>query len=297
MTAQIPTPPRLATHRRRIQIAAVIPLVGLLAACGGGATATSSAPATQASSSVPGSGVQGGAGTFPGASGLIAAASPGTLQVQSTTAQNTVVYTAATKFTRVAAGHVATGDCVTVTGTPVAGSSQALTATSARIEAKINGACPTAGASGGFPGGGSAPTGAPNGAPTGAPPGSSGARRAFASATGTVSSVTGSTILLKGVLRDGQSAAGSTTPASPAAIAVTLGAAATVTQTLVATSAAAVVGQCARANGSANSVGTISAKSITISAPGADGCNSRFGGRGNSNSNGANGTGNPGSNV
>ena len=230
---------------------------------------------------------------MPGASGLIAAASPGTLQVQSATAQNTVVYTAATKFTRVVAGHVAAADCLTVTGTPVAGSTKALTATSARIEAKVKGACPTSGAGGGFAGGGGSFAQRPSGAPTGAPSGNSQARRAFASATGTVSSVAGSTILVKGVLRSGFGAAGSATPAGPTTITVTLGASAAVTQTVAATSAAAVVGQCARAIGPANDVGTFNARSITISAPGPSGCNAGFGGR--FNGTGAPGTGSAGS--
>jgi hypothetical protein len=245
----------------------------VLAACGGSSSGTpaASAPATQAPSQGSNSG---GGPAIPGASGLIAAASPGTLQVQSTTAQNTVAYTAATKFTAVTAGHVAAGDCVSVTGTPAAGSAKALSATSARILAKVNGACPTTGAGGGVGGGGFARR------PSGAPTGGSGARRAFASATGTVNSVSGSTILLHGVLRNGSSAAGSAAPASPSTITITLTGSATVTQTVPATSAAAVVGQCARAIGPANSTGTITARSITISKPGPNGCNTGFGGRG-----------------
>jgi hypothetical protein len=297
MTANVPAPSLPdAPHRRRIQAGAalaVIPLVTLLAACGsnsGSPAAQASNPApTQAQSQAPNSGGQGGTGAFPGASGLIAAASPGTLQVQSATAQNTVVYTAATTFTAVTAGHVAAGDCVIVTGTPAAGSTKALTATSARITAKVNGTCPTTGAGGGLGGGGSARR------PTGAPTGGSAARRAFASATGTVSSVSGSTILVTGVLRNGPGATGSTTPASPSTITVTLSSTAAVTQTVPATSAAAVVGQCARAIGPADSTGTITAKSITISKPGPTGCNAGFGGRGTGA--GANSTGSTGSNA
>ena len=280
MTANVPTRPRL-THRRRVQVGALaaIPLVAVLAACG----SSSAAPAaTQGSVQGSNSGGSAAAPAIPGASGLIAAASPGTLQVQSTTAQNTVAYTSATTFTAVSAGHIAAGDCVMVTGTPAAGSSKAMTATSARIMAKVNGACPTTGAGGGFGGAGSARR------PTGAPAGGSGARRAFASANGTVNSVSGSTIRLNGVLRNGPSAAGSGAPASPSTITITLGSSATVTQTVPATSAAAVVGQCARAIGPANSTGTITAKSITISKPGPNGCNTGFGGRGT----GANSTGN-----
>jgi Domain of unknown function (DUF5666) len=276
MTANVPTRPRL-THRRRVQVGAAlaaIPLVAVLAACGSSAAPAAAPAATRGPVQGSNSGGSGGAPTIPGASGLIAAASPGTLQVQSTTAQNTVAYTAATKFTAVTAGHVAAGDCVSVTGTPAAGSAKALTATSVRIMAKVNGACPTTGAGGGFGGGGFARR------PSGAPTGGSGTRRAFASATGTVNSVSGSTILLNGVLRNGPSATGSAAPASPSTITITLPASATVTQTVPATSAAAAVGQCARAIGPANSTGTITARSITISKPGPNGCNTGFGGRG-----------------
>jgi hypothetical protein len=300
MPADAPIPSRpLATRRRQAGVTAaiaVIPLLGLLAACGGATSTTSTsgntAPATPAPTGGSDSGTQGRARANPGVSGLIAAVSHGTLQVQSATAQNTVLYTAATRFTRVASGHVAAGDCVTVTGTPAAGSAQGLTATSARIEAKVDGACPTAGAGGGFPGGGFPGGGSPGGGfargggPTGArsgtpPTGPAGAGREFASATGTVSSVTRSTILLKGILRQGRGAAGSTATPAPATVVVTLGPSATVTRTVAATSAAAVVGQCARATGPATSTGTIKARSITVSPPGATGCRQGFGGNGN----------------
>src|SRR6185436_20165264 len=113
------------------------------------------------------------------------------------------------------------------------------------------------------------------------PTGASGARGEFASATGTVSSVTASTILLKGILRHGRSAAGSITTPAAATVVFTLGPSATVTRTVAATSAAAVVGQCARATGSATSTGTVKARSVTVSAPGANGCRMGFGGNGN----------------
>jgi hypothetical protein len=54
-----------------------------------------------------------------------------------------------------------------------------------------------------------------------------------------------------------------------------------------------VVGQCARAIGPADSTGTITARTITISTPGPNGCRIGFGGRGT----GANGTGGTGSNA
>ena len=288
MIANIPSPsqPR-PTHRRQMQVAAavaLIPLLTLLAACG---NSSSAAPAAQAAnpatSPAPGSGAPVRTGTFPGASGLIADASPGTLQVQSTTSQTTVVYTAVTKFTKITPGQVVAGDCVTVSGTPATSPAQGLTATSVRIVAKVNGTCPTAGTGPGGAGG----RGAFPQRPSGTPSNGVGQRRAFASATGTVSSVAGSTILLQGVLRNGQNAPGNATPPAPTAITVTLGASSTVTQTVPATSAAAVVGQCASAIGTANSTGSITARSITVSSPGPNGCRSGFGGR----FNGAGGTG------
>jgi hypothetical protein len=58
-----------------------------------------------------------------------------------------------------------------------------------------------------------------------------------------------------------------------------------------------VVGQCATAIGSANNVGAITAKSITISKPGPNGCNAGFGGRGGGAGTGANSNGGTGSNA
>ena len=190
-------------------VAGALPLAVLLAACGTSGAATPTANAG-AASSTPGPTRAGGTGTgprtFPGTTGLIAAASPGTLQVQSTTAQTTVTYTPKTRFTQTVTGKLAAGECVLVTGTPVAGSTTALTATSVRIQAKVNGTCPTAtgrgfggGPGGGFGGGAGGNAGArPNGAPTGIP------RVAFANANGTVTSVSGSTVTLQGTLRQGR---------------------------------------------------------------------------------------------
>jgi hypothetical protein len=104
--------------------------------------------------------------------------------------------------------------------------------------------------------------------------------------------VAGSTVLVKGTLRNGPGVASAATPATPITITVTLPASATVTQTVPATSAAAVVGQCARVIGPANSVGAITAKSITISKPGANACRTGFGGRFNGSGSDGTGTGN-----
>jgi phosphoribosylformylglycinamidine (FGAM) synthase-like enzyme len=101
-------------------------------------------------------------------------------------------------------------------------------------------------------------------------------------ATGTVTSVSGSTVLLQGVLRTGRPGAGMTpTPtATNTLITVTLGSSTTVTSIQPATSAAAVVGKCAAAIGKADSTGTVAATSIAISSPGPNGCQAGFGGPG-----------------
>jgi hypothetical protein len=268
---------------------ALVPLVALLAACGAGAGASASTPSGGASSapSSPTGGRGGLGGAFPGASGLIAAASPGTLQVQGAAAQTTVTYTKATRFSQTVSVKVAVGDCVTVTGTPVAGSTQALTASSVRIDAKVGGTCALTGGAGGFGGGfggGTRPSGAPTGSrPSGAPTGGFGGtgRGNLASAMGTVSAVNGSTVTVNGLLRQGRSAGGATaTPSAAAtAIAVTVPGSVAVTQTVAATSAAAVVGKCATAIGKTDTRGDLAATTITISTPTAAGCRAGFGGR------------------
>jgi hypothetical protein len=271
-------------HRRTLTWLGVsLPLAVLLSACGTSGAATPTANAGASSSSpapTRGGNLGGGQRSFPGTTGLIAQASPGSLQVQSTNAQTTVTYTSATRFTQTVPAKVAAGQCVTITGSPVTGSTGTLAATSVRIQAKVNGACPTlagrglgGGFGGGF-GGGQAGAGSgaprPSGAPTGAP------RIAAAVATGTVTAVTGSTVTMQGVLRVGRQAASA--PTAPATITVTLSATTTVTATVATTSAAAVVGKCATAIGKPNARGDIAATSIAISTPGATGCRTGFGG-------------------
>ena len=279
------------SHRtlRTVAVAALVPVALLLAGCGGGSTPSGAAavPSGQARGNGGPAFGQGGGGAgagFPGASGLIAAVSPGTLQVQGTDAQTTVTYGRSTRFTQVVTGKVADGDCVTVTGTPVSGDDTALTATSVRIEAKVDGACPTlgrgggnsngagngAGGGGGFFGGTS---GSPRPRPSGAPSGSGQLGRDFAFATGTVTAVSGSTVTVQGVLREPRtSASPSAQPTTPASLTVTLSASTQVTATEVTTSKAAVVGMCATAIGKADDRGDIAATSITVSKPDANGC-------------------------
>lgn len=265
---------------------AVLPVLAVvLAGCGGGSdpASVSTPDGAAAASRPPGGAGRGG----PAATGEIAAVSGRTLQVQNSSSQTAVTYSASTRFTKSAAATLAVGDCVTVTGTPV--SATALTATSARV-LSTSGDC-VAGA--GFPGDRDGtprarPSGAPEGGalPPGAPP--SGARpsgaldgRSFAVAFGTVKSVTGSTAVLSGTLRSGgrPDAAGASPSATPTAstITVTLRSSATVTRTVAATSADAKVGVCATATGKADSTGTVAATAIALRPKGEDGCGNPFG--------------------
>jgi hypothetical protein len=267
-----------------VPIAAVV-----LAACSSGGSPTTPVANTGPTSSPTRSA---GAGrTFPGATGKIAAVSGTTLQVQNTTSQTAVTYSAQTRFTQAVAATVAAGDCVTITGQPVSGSTTAITASTVRITAPVNGSCPTAGA-GGRRSGSSSPrpsfTRSPGEGFGGGFGGGQGGGQGFANlavAGGKVTSVTSGGFMVQGFLRSGFGGArssASATPTAPAAqsITVTLGSAADVTTVRTATSAAIKVGLCATAIGTANDTGAIAARTISLSNPTSSGSCSAAGGFG-----------------
>ncbi len=276
---------------RALAATALLPVAALVLAGCGGATASTPAGAGGTTASPPSAGAGGpgnGSRRGPAASGEIAAASPGALQVQNSTSQTTVTYTKSTRFSKTVTAVVAAGDCVTATGTPVSGSSDALTATTVRVVSVGAGACRLAdnGDRNGRPGG-TPPTGAPGGAG----PGGNGGNVAVA--FGTVTSVSGSTVRLSGNLRAGfrPSTApapypSASPPATPSAVpvTVTLTSSTTVTKAVSATSAAATVGRCATAEGTTDSKGAVAATSIVVSDKGPNGCSfgggRRFGGGG-----------------
>jgi len=307
---------------RTAAVAALVPVALLLSACGSSGSPGTTPVAAQSGgngSGGNGSGSGGngsgnggggfgqGGGSFPGASGLIAAASPGQLQVQGTDAQTTVTYGASTRFTQVETATVAVGDCVTATGTPVSGSSSALTATTVRIDAKVNGACPAAtgrpgagGGNGGGNGGGGngggffgGQSGSPRPRPSGVP---SGTARDFAFLSGTVTAVSGGTVTVQGVLRTARfGASASPQPTTPSSLTFTVDSTTAISQTVAATSKAAVVGMCATAIGKADDRGDIAATVITVSKPAADGCRAAAGGFGGFGFGRGNGSGSGGS--
>lgn len=229
-----------------------------LAACGGSSSATDAG----SNANQPPGPAQ---GAFPGANGLIASVSGSTLQVQGQQAQTAVTYsgnTAITATKSVALSAVKAGDCVSANGSAENG---VLTATNIRISQSVNGDCATTGPAGGLPGrpegAGAPPSGLPGGGtpPSGAP----GAGAGFTVATGKVTDVAATGLTLSGQLLTIGS--GASPSPSQGQVTVSAGTDTTVSKEVQATSAALVVGKCARAIGDANDKGTIAATSINVS--------------------------------
>jgi hypothetical protein len=250
----------------------------LLAGCGGSpssGTSTSDNLATGTSSAAA-AGTWSGRG--PAASGVIAAASPGMLEVQSTDSQTTVTYTKTTRFSQTVTVPLAVGECVTATGTPVSGKDDALTATSVRVLSAGTATCSLQGDAQGRV----RPSGTPRLSNRTPPSGAPGRRFGADAAVGfgKVTSVSGSTVIFSGTLRTGGARPTATPTSTPAArpVTVTLTASTAVTRTVAATSAAAKVGRCAAAEGKADSTGAVAATAIVISTKGPNGCSFGFGG-------------------
>ena len=258
--------PAARLHRAwALPLGAVVVLA--LAGCGGtAANAKAPAAAPSASASARAGARTGTQQDRGGVRGTIAAVTGQVVQLQDTSTQTAVQWTASTSITKEVDGtlaDVAPGVCVLAvtarTGTATAAASGA--ATSVTITAPSNGACTTgfggfAGGTGGAPGGGM-PTGAPRyGArPSGAPTAGAGG---FARPTdGLVTAVSGNTITV-------QTTTGSGTTGSAT---VTVDSATTYRTTKAADASAIVVGQCATARGQANTAGTVTATSILVSAP------------------------------
>ncbi len=266
-----------------------------LAACGSSSsastTSTTKAPSTTGGGTAgggTGGGGTGGGGTggrqFPGADGTIAAINGTSLEVQGTTGQTTVSYTGSTTFDQTvtgAASDVTVGSCITAFGKPTSSSSSKtaafggpVTATTVSITQPTSGSCSTG--FGGFRGGGGAgaggaPAGGFGGGGSGRTPPAGGRFRGagnFGTASGLVNAVSGSSVTVT-----------ETNPQTKktSSVVVTLTSSTTYTQRQSASSSDLAVGKCAEARGSASTTGAISADSITISTPGANGCTAGFG--------------------
>ncbi|WP_236796788.1 DUF5666 domain-containing protein [Amycolatopsis sp. GM8] len=262
--------------RRTVLAAAGAALALTLAACGSSSGGTPAAPASQA----PASGAAGARG--PAASGTIAAVAPASIEVQNpSNGQVTVNYSSSTTFTDRVSGalsDVAVGTCVAVTGTgtPVA-------AKSVEISAADNGTCAIGGGGPGQRpqnggGSGTARPSRPSGAPR--PSGANDARGTF----GKVTAVSGTGFTVEQDNRQ----TGATT-----SVQVTVDPTTTYQKTESANSSALKVGECAVATGQADDTGAVTAKTISLSQAGPNGCQG-FGGRGRNGAGGGNGAGNGG---
>lgn len=291
--------------RNLITIIAAAAVLGL-SACSTPAQ-SSSLPAGGQTSAGGGSagspGAPGGAGrgfgAFPGVSGLVAAITGRTAQVQGTTQQTAVTWTGSTRFTDqmpTSAAAVKVGECVMArparvpatpsgapsggtggTPTPAPGSVTSVAAATVELLPSQGGTC----SFGRF---GGRVDGQPSGTPTGSMPtrpttgqggGQGGGPGGFArrlGAIGTVTAVGAGQFTVTPVMRVGGTAA---TP-----VTVTYTAATSFTRLVVATAAAMKVGTCVTAQGRTDDTGALTAISIAISAPVGGSCQTGLGGRG-----------------
>lgn len=248
-----------------------------LAACGSGESPAQSAGSAP-NSGAPSSGAN---QRGPAASGTIAQLTGQSMEVQNpSSGQVTVNFSNTTTFTNrvtAALSDVTTGSCVVVqgTGTPLAAKSVEISAPDA------NGSC-TGGFGGGMrpQNGGQSRAPRPSGSPR--PSGANGPGRGGAFGKVTAVSPTGFTVEQD----NRQSGATSSTP-------VTVDSTTTYTKTATADANALKVGECVSATGQADDTGAVAAKTIMISQPGPNGCQTFGGGRGrNGAGNGDNGGGN-----
>ena len=288
--SRMPSPtsrPRLSRVVGAISSAALVALA--LAACGGGAVTPS---ATTAGAGVGRTGGAGnGATRTPGVTGLIAAVEGTTMQVQSTTKQTAVGWTASTRITRSVAGtpaDIVVGSCVVVrnvttdaTAASAAVSSGPVSAASVQVSPAVKGSCLDAfGGAGGIRAGGGFPTGAPTDRPAGdqLPPGATGGPggRGFGGfgVAGQVTSKGDGEFIVASIGRAGDGGAGASSGATIATtpVTVTILAATTVTVTTVAAASDIKVGLCATAIGAADDIGKVTATSIVLRDPVSGSC-------------------------
>jgi hypothetical protein len=261
----------------------------VLGACGGGSSGGSTAGSTSATTVSPSpgrAGQQGGAGRVPGVSGLLAAISGRTLQVQSTNTQTAVTYTGATTITDTVAARVSdvrVGWCASVrpTTTPTATAATdgtGVTARSVALSRPLQGQCARGmGAFDGTGPRGARPSGSPSvqqALPGETPPSSpGGARSGGFGAFGRIMSVSGTTFAVASA-RPG--ASGSSTP-SVTNLTVTTTGATMYTRTVSATASALSVGTCVAAFGKADDTGTVAATTIAVRPRQGGSCNRSFG--------------------
>lgn len=279
--------PRTAT------LAATLAAVGAMTLTGcGGSTSVAAAPpnasSAPAASGAPGaSGASGRAngGAAPGAFGVIAELSTNSMEVQNpSNGQTTVSWSGTTAFTqtkKVDRSAITVGSCVSAVSAQSATASSGSTPNSrptgpVSFTAATVDVVPARGGSCGFgganpPSGAAFPTGSPRTRPSTFPSGArSGGFAGSERATGTVASLSGSTLTVKA------ERSGSTVTDT-----ITLDPATVVTANVAAASSDLKQGECVSAFGKADDTGAVAATRIAISQPDPSGqCTSGFGGFG-----------------
>ncbi len=281
---------RSAPVRRALALSVLGVAAVILAACGGSSASNTASHTSTSTTTGTGRGAGAGGGrSFPGTTGTIAAINGSSLEVQSSTSQTTVTYTSTTTFeqtTSATVANVTVGSCISAFGKPTSGSSstksvigEPVTATTVTITQPTSGTC-----TGGFGAGGGFARGAGGAGGAGGPGGGGGfpgggerpgggnfpARAAgeFGAASGPVTAVSPSTVTVT-----------ETNPSTKktSSVVVTLTSATTYSQRTPAAPSDLAVGKCATAIGQAGTTGAVTARSISISTPGANGCTSGFG--------------------
>jgi hypothetical protein len=223
-----------------------------------------------------------------GGMGKLTGRSGSTLELEGFTGTTKVIVTSATKYRQTAATDataITKGACIRVSGD--GDTTKAFDATSVSVLDRAD-MCKARRAtrSGDVPDGGKGPEGGrlpeggalPNGA---APPnGASRPQGAFGGGvTGTVTSIDGDTVVVTARIPKQSSNGNGPPKLVKRTVTVTLTDSTTVTHTVEATDSVLVVGTCLSSEGSTDSVGTVTAKTVTASQPDANGdCTGGFGG-------------------
>lgn len=272
--------------RRAAALAAVVILAGsAVVACSSGSAPGGPTAATTPAAAPSGRGGQPGQGgqRQPGVTGLVAAVSGTTMQVQSQTKQTAVSWTPTTVFTRQAAASLAdvvVGACVVVRS--AGGSGATATPTGPPVAANIQiapaGADGTCGGRGGGPGGAGvagpagpsdgAQPGAPSGMPSGAPRDGQGGFGGLG-ASGSVVAVDGASFTVAETLR-----AGATQGPTPVWVMVATGPGTAYTKVVAAAAGEVRVGLCASATGQISETGALAATTVLLRDAAAGSCTS-----------------------
>ena len=267
-----------ATRSRPAVLGATLGLASLalvITACGGGSKPTTSSAGTPAPTT---SGAPNRANIFADlgtVSGMVEAISGATASIkESDGTSSSIAWASQTRFSTISAislSALAKGDCVSVTGARRSTSTNApaQTVTAASVSVTSTNGCTGRSGFGGFPGGGGGGLpGGGNGSPppfsnfaTPRPSGSPGLRggfgngRGFGGAFGTVTSISGSTIVVTSPIGNGSRVTVKTTAQT------------TYSSTAQASASDVTSGICVSAIGTKTSTGRINAQTITLSAP------------------------------